>query len=145
MSKEKKQPFEDKSTILITMHKMEEKYYFCKNLSAVAVTWTWLTTDINRTLVFQQDFRCFRTGRTCKRDRRGGGTAIFLNKCWHALPKQSITFNNDAAAVSCRTKFSCKMPCFIICSTCSPPSSSISQLTVFYLLTTPDIGAIYTL
>ncbi len=51
-----------------------------RNLCAVAVTETWLNADIDSTLVTPPGFLCFRTDRACKSNKRGGGTAIFINQ-----------------------------------------------------------------
>ncbi len=106
-----------------------------RNLCAVAVTETWLTADIDSTLVTPPGFLCFRTDRACKRNKRGGGTAIFINQCWWSSPKQSFTYardNIEATAVTCRTKLSCKFLSFIICSIYIPPSTRTPQLTAFF-------------
>ncbi len=79
----------------------------------------WLNADIDSTLVTPPGFLCFRTDRACKSNKRGGGTAIFIDQRWCSSPKQSFTYvrdNIEATAVTRRTKLSCKFLSFIICS-----------------------------
>ncbi len=63
-----------------------------KNLFAVAVTETWLNANIDSTLVTPPGFLCFRTDRACKCNKRGGGTAIFINQRWCLSQKQSFAY-----------------------------------------------------
>ncbi len=88
--------------------------------------------DIESILVTKPGFRCFRTDRACKSNKRGRGTAIFINQRWCSLPKQPFTYAKDsieATAVTCRTKLSCKFLSFIICSIYFPPYTCTLQLT----------------
>ncbi len=95
------------------------KYKMNRNLCAVAVTETWLNAEIDSTLITPPGFLCFGTDRVCKSNKRGGGTAIFINQGWCSSPKQSFTYakdNIEATAVTFRIKLSCKFLSFIICS-----------------------------
>ncbi len=104
------------------------------NLIAIAVTESWLTTDIESTLILLPGFQCFR--RYLAKRLFDAETATFIKQRWCSSPKLFFTYAKDIieiTAVACRTKLSCKISSFTLCSIHIPSSSRVSQLTIFYL------------